>query len=121
MVNRIRIVGLAILVAGLILAGASTATFAQDEPVTDEYTVIAEAWFEFYAEKWSDLSPAEVLAYEADFLALFEDSTIPVCRALAGAMSQVPGLVSGTEAEFYAGQYIAHSVSNGLFNCYFAN
>ena len=122
LVNRIRIVGLATLVAGLILAGASTATFAQDEVVGDEYTVISEAWYEFLGENWATLSDAEAAAYEAEFLGLMEDSTISTCRAAAGAMSVVPGLVgsSGSEAEWYAGQYVRQSVESGLFNCYFS-
>ena len=122
MANRIRIVGLALLTAGIVLAGASTATFAQDETV-DEYTIISEAWYEFMGETWSDLTPAETLAYEAEFLGLMEDATISTCRAAAGAMSVVPALVgsSGSEAEWYAGQYIRQSVESGLFNCYFSN
>lgn len=117
--NRIRLVGIAILAAGLVLAGASTATFAQDGP-PDEYTTIYEEWSAFYNETWSELSPADVLGYEATFTGLFEDSTLPNCRVLAGAMSAVPSLVTGTEAEFYAGQYIVQSIESGFMACFFA-
>ena len=117
MANRIRIVGIALLTAGIVLAGSSTATFAQD----DEYTVIRDAWSEFLGESWSDLTPAEATAYEADFIGLMEDATVMPCRTVAGAMSQVPSLVTGTEAEWYAGQFISQSVEAGLFHCYFSN
>ena len=121
LVSRIRIVGLATLVAGLILAGASTATFAQDAVDTDEYSVISTAWWDFYSEEWGELTDSEWLAYESDLTELFEDATIQNCRVAAGSGAvAVSLLANGGEMEWYAGQTIVVEMTARLQACFWA-
>lgn len=87
--NRIRLVGIAILATGLVLAGASTATFAQDEPTESntEAEVIGDFISETYNLEWADMSQSDWLTVEAELIGLAEDTTHVLCHdyAMRGA------------------------------------
>lgn len=89
--NRIRLVGIAILATGLVLAGASTATFAQDEAEATEANNEAEVIGAFISEKfnadWSTFEESDWLSIEAELIGLAEDTTHVLCHdyALRGA------------------------------------
>lgn len=123
--NTLILAGLA--VALFIAFGWVHSTYAADgeatpepSPVTDEYAVISEFWWDFYGQNWSELKDSEWLEYEADARGLFEDAQGPVCRMVTGVMAEAIVLLNAqSESQWYAGSTLAGEMSNLLNACWY--